>query len=135
MFRLIYLSRHAADMNDSMLDEILSSARTHNASDNLTGLLISVRGLFLQYLEGEEKKVLSTFARIGKDTRHADCAVLLKGAIYDLSFYDWKMGVKKEADLAAGNLTSEFLATANPRDWIISDPKRALELIMAFKRA
>ena len=82
---LIYTSTASRLMSDLDLTDLLENCRNRNARDGLTGMLLYKDGSFMQVLEGEIEKILSTFARIQKHTRHKDILLLrergLKAAI------------------------------------------------------
>ncbi len=46
------------------METLLNSSRKNNAASDVTGLLISYQGLFIQYIEGEASIVDNLFQRI-----------------------------------------------------------------------
>lgn len=79
----------------------------------VSGLLLHHEGSFLQVLEGEEEAVLSLFAIIGRDPRHARVLTIRRGAIAERSFGEWRMGFvgvrRQDIPLLSG--FSSFLQT------------------------
>lgn len=59
---------------------------------NVSGLLLYTNCLFIQLLEGDEKHVTETYARIVKDPRHSDAVVVAKKTEDERSFSAWSMG-------------------------------------------
>ncbi|MFP5514515.1 MAG: BLUF domain-containing protein, partial [Alphaproteobacteria bacterium] len=57
----------------------------------ITGFLIEHQGTFLQVLEGEGETVSDLFARICRDTRHRNLAVLGRWERTERSFGFWAM--------------------------------------------
>lgn len=88
--QLIYTSRPFG-FDEGMLDNILVSARANNARLGITGALICRADLFMQLLEGEREAVTATLARILKDDRHVDVAVVHCGDAAERLFPDWTM--------------------------------------------
>ena len=83
-------------MSRESLRQILESANRHNEEKDVTGLLIYLKDRFIQLLEGDQEKVLSTFDSILKDDRHQNVSVLLKGESEKnvRLFPDWSMALK-----------------------------------------
>jgi hypothetical protein len=52
------------------------------------------KGLFIQYLEGEQNVVLELYSRIENDLRHKDVSLLSSSHIYSREFKNWSMGYK-----------------------------------------
>ena len=94
LFRLIYRSRQtpavAADL-DKIVHRIIESAIRHNGEDDLTGLLITVQGHFVQALEGPINAVRNTYARIAMDPRHRDPHIISQEPTERRLFSDWNM--------------------------------------------
>ncbi len=55
---------------------MLEKARENNSRDNITGCLLYYEGEFIQYLEGNQVKVLTLFDKINADKRHKDVTLL-----------------------------------------------------------
>lgn len=90
LLRIVY-SSEPFGYDDTTLAGILLDARRCNARDGVTGALICRREVFLQLLEGPEREVLATFARIGRDDRHMDVALHLSAPASERMFGDWAM--------------------------------------------
>lgn len=71
--------------------EMLDTARENNFRDNITGCLLYYEGEFIQYLEGNQIKVLNLFDKIKKDKRHQDISILAFGVTDSREFKDWEM--------------------------------------------
>ncbi len=89
-------------MQQIELEIMLEHARTKNALNEITGMLLYCEGVFVQLLEGEEAKVRETFERISKDPRHTDIQNIVSGRSEKRYFPNWLMGYKhmSPADLA-----------------------------------
>ncbi len=88
--QLIYTSRPFG-FDETVLDNILLSARANNARRRITGALICRADLFMQMLEGPREAVTATLGRILRDDRHVDVAVVHCGDAAERLFPDWTM--------------------------------------------
>ncbi|MBS0561650.1 MAG: BLUF domain-containing protein [Proteobacteria bacterium] len=117
LLQLIYTSRPFG-FDEGTLDDILVSARRHNARNGLTGALICRADLYMQMLEGSREAVTATFRRILQDDRHLEVALIWAGAAKARLFPDWAMRddpprswMWTQAEVAAG-----AAARATPED-------------------
>lgn len=83
-----------SDLNNSQNDlkDLLRKAKTNNAKNQITGVLIYKSHNFLQVLEGEHKTVDITFKRICDDTRHHNIFKIIETPIEERYFEDYKLG-------------------------------------------
>ena len=92
--RLLYRSRQtpavAADL-DFVVGQIIGSAIRRNRDVGLTGLLLVVKGHFIQALEGKADAVRATYARISMDPRHNDLHIISQGPAEQRLFGEWNM--------------------------------------------
>jgi Sensors of blue-light using FAD len=89
---LAYTSVAAVGFREDELTRILQHSRTYNATVNITGVLLYVRGSFIQVLEGKRATVEALYERIKKDTRHTNVTMLLNRPIVQRLFPNWAMG-------------------------------------------
>jgi hypothetical protein len=92
--QLGYVSTAAAPMPREALLGMLHQARAANATFGITGLLLYHNGHFVQALEGAEDAVRDLYARICRDPRHRDVAIIFEQTIDQREFPDWSMGFK-----------------------------------------
>jgi hypothetical protein len=71
---------------------ILAASIQNNRLVDVTGFLLAGEGRFLQWLEGPATSIRETFARIEKDSRHADLVRIADGPAERRRFKDWNMG-------------------------------------------
>lgn len=94
LHRLFYRSRQtpevAADL-DFVVGQIIGSAIRRNREVGLTGLLLVVKGHFIQALEGNGDAVRNTYARISMDSRHSDLHIIAQGPAERRLFGEWNM--------------------------------------------
>ena len=91
MYELIYLSTANPEINQSDIENILSTARKFNADNNLSGCLIFHNNHFLQLLEGDKEIVTSLYEKIIKDQRHTNIRLLHESNKTIRSFAEWRM--------------------------------------------
>jgi hypothetical protein len=92
--RIFYRSRQtpatAADL-DFVVQQIIGAAIHRNRVDELTGLLLTIQGNFIQALEGPLEAVRATYARISMDPRHHDLHIISQGPAEQRLFGEWNM--------------------------------------------
>jgi len=91
MFCLVYRSVASSTFNQVDIKEMLEKARVNNLRDNITGCLLYYEGEFIQYLEGNQVKVLALFDKIKVDKRHKDVTLLTYSVTDSREFKDWEM--------------------------------------------
>lgn len=91
MHHIIYMSRATTPLGEDQLRLLLEQARSLNAQQNITGMLLYGNEQFLQVLEGEESAVRATYERIRQDSRHRDMIAYADKAIQQRSFPEWSM--------------------------------------------
>ena len=95
LWRLIYASRATPPVDT---DSLLVQARRNNPARGITGGLVLLEGVFLQYLEGREDDVEHMFERIMHDPRHCEVKVLERREIPRRMFTDWSMAMLEWTD-------------------------------------
>ena len=91
MFNLVYRSKANPIFEQSQIQYMLEHARDFNSSNNITGCLLYYHEAFLQYLEGDQSKVLNLFEKIKEDDRHSQVILLSTSHIYSREFDTWSM--------------------------------------------
>jgi hypothetical protein len=79
-------------MKDNELIDILKVARSRNAENDVTGVLLYSDGTFIQVLEGEADNVDQVFESISNDKRHKNLIKLVDSNLHKKHFPDWNMG-------------------------------------------
>lgn len=91
LIHLLYVSLlRGAD--ESVLPDILESARRHNQTQGVTGMLLYRHRHFLQVLEGPASAVRETFGRILQDDRHHYIVRIDELRVEHRHFGTWSMG-------------------------------------------
>ena len=91
MFCLIYRSVAKPSFKSSDVQNMLSNAREYNKKMGITGCLLYYNGEFIQYLEGNQIKVLELFDKIKKDKRHREIELISYGEREEREFQQWEM--------------------------------------------
>lgn len=91
MFCLVYRSVALQSFKKDELNELLHKARANNSRDGITGCLLFYEGEFIQYIEGNQLKVLNLFDKINKDNRHESITLLAHGERDSREFNNWEM--------------------------------------------
>ncbi len=89
---LAYTSVATVGFQEDELTRILQQSRTYNTSVDITGVLLYVRGSFIQVLEGKKAAVEALYEHIKKDPRHSNVTLLLNRPIVQRLFPNWAMG-------------------------------------------
>jgi hypothetical protein len=95
MLQLAYISTAKAVVDRPLFDSILASSRRNNSRNEVTGLLVSGGGRFLQVLEGPDQAVLATYARIQADPRHRGFVLINCQSVGERAFGDWSMAFRE----------------------------------------
>ncbi|MBS1527217.1 MAG: BLUF domain-containing protein [Bacteroidetes bacterium] len=90
---IIYSSTPAKAVTKSDIEQLLLTSRRNNALFGITGMLICLPELFMQFIEGPKENILQLFDNIEKDNRHYNVTVLKEGPLYERHFAGWSMGV------------------------------------------
>lgn len=91
VYGLAYSSQALADFNDESLLELADNAAAKNKTLGISGYLFYRDGLFLQYLEGEQKIVQNLMAKIATDPRHKILSSVSLPTCPDRIFPHWYM--------------------------------------------
>ncbi|MGA3239817.1 MAG: BLUF domain-containing protein [Bryobacteraceae bacterium] len=100
---LTYFSSAVERFNQSGLKRLLEISRRNNEPRGITGLLLYRDGHFLQYLEGPQDAVSTTYAHITMDGRHHSARLVGTGRLAGRIFPEWWMGYRSLAGIRAAN--------------------------------
>jgi hypothetical protein len=94
LYMLAYASFAVREFSLDELEMMLKDFKVKNQRLGVTGLLVCERGIFCQFLEGEEAKVMELYGEIRADTRHRHPHVHLRMPIQERAFKDWAIAMK-----------------------------------------
>jgi Sensors of blue-light using FAD len=92
--QLVYISSATSPFSDAELERLLGAARSNNARNGISGVLLYDDQSFLQILEGVRDDVDRVLTRIGRDRRHAGLTVVQDEAIAERDFSGWDMAYR-----------------------------------------
>lgn len=131
LIRLVYASRSPSHSAED-LPAILDWSRRVNAQLGVTGVLCYLDGVYMQYLEGEERTVDALFASIRADSRHQDATPLERRVISARAFPQWSMALLEWDDN-----TRAIFRSFSPEarlDLYAADPSTAAPMVRAMMR-
>lgn len=116
IFYLIYNSIESKPFDAGMIKILLNQSRDFNQENNITGILLYVkgqkitksRGRFMQLLEGDERIVRKLYKKITTDARHGSVALLQIGKYNERIFNDWSMGFEDANDETFQSTSGHF---------------------------
>jgi hypothetical protein len=129
LVRLLYVSKEIASQPSKFAESNLEKFRESNQANEITGVLCSGEGIFLQVLEGERSAVNKLYVDICKDQRHIDIELLHFEEVTQRAFYAWSMDHIPVSTLYA------MIKIQNPEfDPYLSSGKLALNCVMEYLR-
>lgn len=97
VYQILYHSVAARPFTEDELHTLLKNARSFNARQGITGILLYSDGRFVQLLEGAEQPVRQLYARIQQNPRHTQVVTVSEGPGPGRRFADWSMGFGRVA--------------------------------------
>ena len=91
---LVYVSTATRTLSDDELRHLLERARTRNAKEGVTGVLLYSHGNFIQYLEGPASGIEKVYSVIKADPQHHGIIELMNETIESREFSDWSMAFR-----------------------------------------
>lgn len=119
--QLVYRSVARMPQGPHALKELLEQARARNALENLTGMLVYDRGLFVQWLEGPRDGLERVWASIQRDARHTEVERLHTPWRAERLFPDWRMQLGVSAGLPAADAQPASRTTIEVPDAAIAE--------------
>jgi hypothetical protein len=112
MLRTLYISQSTIDPAtlDGEVASIVETSVRNNRPAQLTGMLLTHDGWFLQALEGPDRAVEAAMDRIRRDPRHKAVKVLAMLQAKERVFGDWNMCAR-----TLNQVDAEILATLDSR--------------------
>ena len=100
LYNVVYCSRGSTGVDGAAVQNIVSTARSYNPSQGITGVLVFGSGIFFQWLEGPRDNVTQLMANIKADPRHQDVVHLSAvEEVRERMFPDWDMELVTSADI------------------------------------
>lgn len=106
--RLLYRSKATNTLGSLHLFNMLSEARTKNATLDITGHLLYTEEVFVQCIEGRPEAVESLWQSLQRDARHHTLELLARGPIQERRYGDWSMAFSSYPSLNRFNMPGFF---------------------------
>ena len=100
-YEVLYVSTLAPTFPVNVVANIAARARTLNAAQNITGLLIFDGMRFCQQIEGSKQEVLEAVERINEDTRHTNMTIFHHGPLAERRFKSFSLAFTDMDDIEA----------------------------------
>ncbi|WP_295377565.1 BLUF domain-containing protein [uncultured Pseudacidovorax sp.] len=100
-YEFFYTSQLDPQTSPTVVGQILSTARPHNARMGVSGLLVFDGLRFFQHLEGPRAALEPLMGRIVGDIRHQDVRILHEGVLLQRRYHRFDMGYAQTDDLDA----------------------------------
>ena len=106
--RLLYRSKATNPLGSLHLFNMLSEARSKNASLGITGHLLYTEEVFVQCIEGPPASIASLWESLQRDDRHYELQLLARGPIEARRYEDWSMAFSSYPSLNRFNMPGFF---------------------------
>jgi hypothetical protein len=132
---LVYASEATVPFGDADLLDLLRRSRENNGRLGIGGLLLYMKGSFMQALEGERETVLPLYERIRRDPRHGRVTTLIRFTMEERAFADWSMAFTDMDRLSEADREgfSPFLEPSFTDRTYVERPHQAIRLLQRFK--
>jgi hypothetical protein len=134
LYSICYVSTSKKDLNSIELRQLFEFCAAKNITKNISGILLHNSGNFLQYFEGDERKIKELFyLKIKKDSRHKNIITLFEKEIHDPYFTGYKAGF---TSVIEENQTASLRSYLNLLKYLDSAEMEALsKTVNSFIRA
>lgn len=133
--QLIYASRPTVEVNEALINDILTKALSRNYALQISGLLVFYHGAFMQLIEGNKDALDELFGSIRQDKRHDDIRVLLETESRNRCMPTWAMGFTMGDEFSAGIKDRSFYISCDQaRDFCKLMPESVGNLFIDFMR-
>lgn len=124
---IVYISRARADLTTDDIEKIIETSKRKNKLAGITGLLLHFRGMFVQVLEGDKKKLDDLLDVIFKDDRHEEATVIYTRPVQQQLFEDWSMAFQ-ETELVEVLRASGFHDIDDALEFVVSRQGQELDI-------
>ncbi len=134
MYYLIYVSSAAVPMSSDDLLFLLERSRAKNVCLGITGMLVYMRGSFMQMLEGDKQVILELFESIKRDSRHTGVIEIMAGEIQHRNFENWSMGFSNMDEAGDFRALGDYLEVNLGLRTFQKDAENARKFMISFSR-
>jgi hypothetical protein len=134
LLQIVYISTARTECTPVQLEAILASSIRHNKQNGITGLLVYLKGTFMQVIEGEEPAMRETYGRIKADTRHYNLLNLIETPLVSREFPSWHMALRtaKASAIPRNPQLLALVAGALDAERLKATPSDALSILSYF---
>jgi hypothetical protein len=134
MHHILYVSQAKTEISDTEHSHILEIARNNNEKHDITGMLLSQNGNFVQLLEGSRDALMPLYGKICSDPRHGDITTLYYEPCKKRIFSYWSMAHKKPEDFDSdlGTRVKALMKLHNAED-LKKDGLKLLDLLQDIR--
>ena len=110
-------------INNSLTDfnNLTLTAKSNNAKNNITGILVYKNNNFLQVFEGQSNTVDDIFSKIRVDDRHSNIFKIIDTTIDERIFEEYNFGFTVVSDRSALKNLSDYLTWLRNADNMIAN--------------
>ena len=130
LLRLLYVSRATALFEPSSINELMEKSQANNSFADISGILCSGRGYFIQAMEGREERVLNLYAKVLKDERHCGASLLSIELVETRAFPGWSM-----AQVDGNALSAEVHARLVSQKLVVRDASASILLLQGVLKS
>lgn len=131
---LIYISRVSQPLDPSQLHGLLTASRQRNSERGITGYLLYLDDVFIQYLEGDAPDIRTLYTHIAADPRHQDIKLVAEGQVNRRLFAHWEMALNQHDCALQASLT-DATPHVDTYEWLATNPSFCGNLFEAFSQA
>ena len=134
LLQIVYISTAKREYTPVELEAILESSVRHNKQNGITGLLLYIKGTFMQVIEGEEPAMRETYGRIKGDDRHYNLVNLVETPLIEREFPSWHMALRTQASTSITR-NPQFVRLVDGAlnaDKLKAKPSEALSILTQF---
>ena len=106
---ICYISDSKINKSINDFNDLILTAKSNNAKNNITGVLVYKNNNFLQVLEGHTETVDSVFDKIRMDQRHQNIFKIINTSIDERFFEEYEFGFTVVSDKNAVQNLSDYL--------------------------
>ena len=133
IYQTVYTSAATEDWSPERLHALLEGARRHNASVDVTGVLLYADRTFFQVLEGPKAAVQGLCSHIRNDPRHTRFAILYEKEVAQRSFPEWSMGYEDISQQDLGKIEGLSNLMNEPLKYTRFSTAQAVLLMNSFR--
>lgn len=120
-------------MRSSTLSDIADTCKKNNAVTGLQGFIVFKEGKFLQYLEGDEQRVLNLYQVISQDTRHKNIQLITQGSGTHSRFSQHNMYCFDAVQGTSGEDITDLMGEFDTYNWNEAQVEQVVKDFSAYR--